>query len=245
MNILWTSIETVKAVLVGLGCQSRAAFLAVRFWTVPVLVLSIVALSPPILSPLDAQELERRVPPGFLDGDGDGVNDLFRDADGDGVNDIDGRAYPHRFDFLDGDKDGINDLFRDVDGDGVNDLDGRFRDADGDGVADNVVDADGDRINDITGQRYSRRSLMGGRFGHIDEDLGRRPGRADRFVDEDGDGLPDRPHGRVDRFIDEDGDGIYDGRRLQGKGKAPTLDRLRQRRPPPRKRPPPPPKVGR
>ena len=201
----------------------------------PLLFLGFCLLLPLFAPPAGAQTGEPAVP-GFVDGDGDGTNDLFRDADGDGVNDVTGRKYPHRFGFVDADGDGANDLFRDADGDGVNDVDGRYRDADGDGVPDNVVDANGDRINDITGQRYSRRSLMGGRFGKIDEDR-RRP----RFVDEDGDGIYDerRPQGKkaVDRFIDEDGDGIYDGRRLQGK--KPALDRLRQRRPAPKRRPPP------
>ncbi|RMF70163.1 MAG: hypothetical protein D6743_00730, partial [Calditrichaeota bacterium] len=48
---------------------------------------------------------------GFIDKNGDGINDVFRDADGDGRNDVDGKAYPHAFGFKDKNKDKINDLW--------------------------------------------------------------------------------------------------------------------------------------
>jgi len=156
---------------------------------------------------------------GFLDENGDGVNDLFRDADGDGINDVTGKLYHRNFTFVDADKDGKNDLFRDADGDGKNDL---FRDFDGDGINDTmlpmmqmgkgrsaiqqVIDFDGDGINDVTGMRYSR--SMRGR-GFVDED-------GDGFNDNAAvktDGRPEIEHGgKYDTFRDEDGDGINDGR---------------------------------
>lgn len=144
--------------------------------------------------------------------------------------------------FVDADNDGVNDRFTDADGDGVNDIDGRASDEDADGIPDNVVDADGDGRNDITGLRYSHRTLMGGRFGRIDESRHHRP----PFIDEDGDGLPDRRP--ADRFIDADGDGISDDRRLLPADRRRAMERLRQRRAPPKRRPDdrrPPPRGGR
>ena len=158
---------------------------------------------------------------GYVDADGDGVNDRFRDADGDGVNDRNGQPYPHHFPFLDADGDGVNDRFRDADGDGVNDRDGRYRDADDDGFIDNVVDFNGDRLNDITGAQYGPHGLMGYRFGRIVEE---RRHQVKQFRDADGDGMHDplkrlhqRLHAlkrRMDFFLDEDGDGIDDARLL-------------------------------
>lgn len=143
---------------------------------------------------------------GWVDADADGRHDRFRDADGDGTNDVDGLAYAHHFAWLDRDRDRLNDLFRDADGDGVNDLArrGESRPAD-------VLDADGDQRNDVTGLKYTSSELHGEQFGYVREGAG-----ATVWVDEDGDGFPDRPGGagrggREDRFIDRDGDGLADG----------------------------------
>jgi hypothetical protein len=73
---------------------------------------------------------------GFVDADGDGVNDNFVDADGDGTCD----------NFVDADGDGINDLRgtlgmggQGAHGNGTGDCSGdNFVDADGDGVCDNA-----------------------------------------------------------------------------------------------------------
>lgn len=181
---------------------------------------------------------------GFVDGDGDGLNDRFRDADGDGINDVDQQPYAHHFLFVDENKDGINDRFRDEDGDGVNDWGGRYIDGDGDGFIDNILDADGDKHNDITGEKYDRRGLRGWRYGRVFEERGHR---LKRFVDRNNDGMHDgleRLHRRfelserkMDFFLDEDGDGIDDGRLLRGRPMPPHpfLDRR-----PPLRRPLPP-----
>lgn len=68
---------------------------------------------------------------GFVDADGDGVNDNFVDANGDGVCD----------NFVDSDGDGINDMrgTRGMGGHGEGACSGDdFVDADGDGVCDNA-----------------------------------------------------------------------------------------------------------
>jgi len=144
--------------------------------------------------------------PGWVDVDGDGRHDHFRDANGDGINEVNGLAYAHRFGWLDHNNDRINDLFRDADGDGVNDLAVK-----GDSRPTDVLDANGDNRNDVTGLEYSLKNLQGERYGFVREGSGETA-----WVDEDGDGFPDRPSGagrggREDRFIDRDGDGLADG----------------------------------
>jgi len=60
---------------------------------------------------------------GFVDADGDGINDNFVDADGDGI--CDNTGLPVGFmgrGFVDMDGDGINDNFVDLNGDGICDL---------------------------------------------------------------------------------------------------------------------------
>jgi hypothetical protein len=56
-------------------------------------------------------------------------------------------------------------------------------------------------------------------MGQAPDSGGSRQVRKERMVDQDGDGIPDRPAGRgagmrkgKDRFVDNDGDGICDGR---------------------------------
>ncbi len=57
---------------------------------------------------------------GFVDADGDGVNDNFVDADGDGICDNTGLPVGSRgAGFVDADGDGINDNFVDLNGDGI------------------------------------------------------------------------------------------------------------------------------
>lgn len=210
------------------------------------LLIVTILLSLSALSHAVAQANETATAPiGFIDTDGDGVNDRFRDADGNGINDVDQQAYAHHFSFADENKDGINDYFRDEDGDGVNDWGGRYIDADGDGFIDNIIDADDDKHNDITGEKYDRRGLRGWRYGRFFEERGHS---LKHFVDRNGDGMHDgleRLHRRfelserkMDFFLDEDGDGIDDGRLLRGRPmpfKHPFLDRR-----PPLRRPLPP-----
>jgi hypothetical protein len=57
---------------------------------------------------------------GFVDADGDGINDNFVDADGDGICDLTGLPVGSRgHGFVDANGDGINDNFIDADGDGI------------------------------------------------------------------------------------------------------------------------------
>ncbi|MBN1894555.1 hypothetical protein JW906_08670 [bacterium] len=193
-----------------------------------------------LMTPLRGQE-RSGAQRGFVDNDGNGVNDWFADANGDGVNDVDGKPYDHDFTFRDEDGDGLNDLWQDADGDGVNDLlhsqaaSARvWRDADGDGLADNpvfkwnarnwkihVLDSDGDGKNDITGESLKSGNAWGYRHGRVDEEGGIL---RDDFMDADGDGLDDRSDfsGRgkgMDHFIDRDGDGIADDR-AKGRSQA-------------------------
>jgi len=152
---------------------------------------------------------------GFVDSDGDGINDLFRDADGDGICDNNAlyAGYPYMMErgYADGNGDGVNDRFRDADGDGVNDLDGMpyghgfgFADEDGDGINDLFADADGDGICDLTGMPYRHP------FGYRD---GNHDGRNDLFADADGDGINDltgMPYVGMPGWVDLDGDGAND-----------------------------------
>ena len=81
---------------------------------------------------------------GFVDADGDGVNDRFAERD-DGTQLLDGSGSGYAHGFVDEDGDGVNDRAgsgRYAQGDGMPDLDGEnFVDADGDGECDNC---DGD-----------------------------------------------------------------------------------------------------
>jgi len=152
---------------------------------------------------------------GFVDEDGDGVNDYFADADGDGICDA-GKpyaGYPYQMNqgYRDTNGDGINDRFRDRDGDHRDDADGRacgpcfgWVDADGDGVNDCFADADGDGFCDVTGMPFGQ--PYG--YGDLNGD-----GVNDRFRDADGDGICDldqRPYPAMTGWIDENLDGICD-----------------------------------
>ncbi len=152
---------------------------------------------------------------GWIDEDGDTINDNFADVNGDGIVDpgfrYAGYAYFMDQGFIDENGDGVNDRFADADGDGVNDLTGRaygfgfgFIDEDGDGVNDRFADADGDGICDLSAMPYQHP------FGFIDED---GDGVNDRFTDADGDGINDltqRPYVAMPGWVDLDGDGVND-----------------------------------
>jgi len=172
---------------------------------------------------------------GFVDEDGDGVNDNFADVDGDGICDngrrFAGYAYMQEYGFADADGDGVNDRFIDADGDGINDVNTRrygygfgFVDEynnetgaqDPDGLNDRFTDTDGDGICDVSGIPF------GHGFGFADEN---NDGINDRFIDANGDGVNDRTgeayvampgwvdvdnDGVNDYFSDQNGDGIND-----------------------------------
>lgn len=154
---------------------------------------------------------------GFVDDNGDGLNDVFRDANGDGINDVNNEKYPHNFKFTDQDNDGINDNYQDADGDGVNDLMNKNTNRRQNVTKEQVIDVNGDWINDITGAIYNSRSARGSRYGFVLEEFGEK---VEDYTDANGDGCHDfeqddpRRSGRKgwDRFIDEDGDGISDGK---------------------------------
>ena len=167
---------------------------------------------------------------GWIDEDGDSINDNFADADGDGICDnghhYAGYAYHMDLGYIDANpRDGRNDHFLDSDGDGVNDLTGHAygfgfgfidEDEDGDGVNDRFLDANGDGICDLTGMPYQHP------FGWADEN---NDGINDRFTDKNGDGVNEitetryvampgwvdlNADGLNDFFADANGDGIND-----------------------------------
>ena len=150
---------------------------------------------------------------GFVDDNGDGINDLFVDADGDGICDNGTlyAGYPYMMDlgYEDTDGDGRNDHFRDANGDGINDLTGKsyghgfgWHDADRDGNNDFFVDADGDGICDRTGMPYRHP------FGYRDDNY---DGMNDLFRDADGDGTNDLTgHGYVYGYGHGEGGHIHD-----------------------------------
>ncbi|MGK2944847.1 MAG: hypothetical protein ACSLFC_08925 [Desulfuromonadales bacterium] len=165
---------------------------------------------------------------GWVDENGDGINDNFSDADGDGICDqgrhFAGYAYHMNQGYVDANNDGLNDHFIDENGDGINDLNGRsygfgfgfIDDNPKDGINDRFVDADGDGICDLTGMPYQHP------FGWSD---GNSDGVNDRFTDVDGDGINDvtgTPYvampgwadldgnERNDFFADANGDGVND-----------------------------------
>ena len=164
---------------------------------------------------------------GWVDADGDGVNDNFADVDGDGICDngyrYAGYAYHMDMGYMDANHDGRNDGFIDGNGDGINDLTDHaygvgfgFIDENGDGVNDRFLDANGDGISDLTGMPYQQP------FGWADEN---GDGINDRFTDTNGDGMNDitgtryvampgwvdlNEDGLNDFFADANGDGIND-----------------------------------
>ena len=83
---------------------------------------------------------------GFVDEDGDGVNDRY--AEGDGAPDCDGTGMGRGYGFVDEDGDGVNDRYAECDG--TPDYDGTgmgrgygFVDEDGDGVNDRYEEGEG------------------------------------------------------------------------------------------------------
>lgn len=137
--------------------------------------------------------------PGYVDSNGDGVNDN-----------------------MDKDLDGIpNYLDRDSDNDGITDTIESFGvDADGDGRIDNFSDADNDGLSDnvdgnTSGGNFLRFSGLG--LGAIDTDSDGIPNYLD--LDSDNDGIPDiieiygtdsGNSAKISGYMDTDGDGIAD-----------------------------------
>ncbi|MGC9521196.1 MAG: hypothetical protein ACP5HG_04865 [Anaerolineae bacterium] len=97
---------------------------------------------------------------GFVDEDGDGVNDRY--AQGDGVPDYEGNRMGYAYGFVDENGDGGNDRY--AQGDGVPDCDGTctgygygFVDEDGDGVNDRYADGECTPLGgEAMGQRRGR-----------------------------------------------------------------------------------------
>ncbi|HRG23756.1 MAG TPA: T9SS type A sorting domain-containing protein [Chitinophagaceae bacterium] len=154
------------------------------------------------VDPLDDDDLDH-IPnyrdtdyPGFIDSNGDGVNDNF-DWDLDGIiNELD----------LDSDNDGIPDV---VEAGGV--------DTDGDGKIDNYTDVDNDGFSQNVDANTSGKDLSGSGLGLPDLDGDGIPNYLD--LDSDNDGIPDvvevygtdiTNDGMIDAFIDTDNDGLSD-----------------------------------
>ncbi len=152
------------------------------------------------------------------DADNDGIPNFYDidfpgyiDTNGDGVNDN-----------MDKDLDGIpNYLDRDSDNDGIPDTIESFGvDADGDGRIDNFTDVDNDGLSDnvdatTSGISFLRLSGLG--LGAVDTDGDGIPNYLD--LDSDNDGIPDiieafgsdaSNSAKVDVFVDTDGDGLAD-----------------------------------
>lgn len=154
------------------------------------------------VDPLDDDDLDH-IPnyrdtdyPGFIDTNGDGVNDHF-DWDLDGIiNELD----------LDSDNDGIPDV---VEAGGV--------DTDGDGKIDNYSDVDNDGFSQNVDANITGKDLSGNGLGLPDLDGDGIPNYLD--MDSDNDGIPDvvevygsdiNNDGMIDAYIDTDNDGLSD-----------------------------------
>lgn len=134
--------------------------------------------------------------PGYVDSNGDGVNDNF-DADRDGI--------PNQMD-RDSDNDGIPDV---VESGGV--------DANGDGRIDNFTDTDNDGLSQNVDANNTGAAGSGAGLGLRDTDGDGVPNYLD--LDSDNDGIPDvveaygndnNHDGRIDNYTDSDSDGYAD-----------------------------------
>lgn len=168
--------------------------------------------------------------PGFVDTDGDFVNDWFQadgDVDGDGIPNYLDLDFPGRIDSnndgvddrFDADLDGIPNMFDlDSDNDGIPDVvEAGGVDENGDGKLDNFIDTDGDGLSDQVDANLSGAFNSGLGLGLKDNDGDGVPNMFD--LDSDADGIPDvrevggidaNNDGRVDNFIDLNGDGMAD-----------------------------------
>jgi hypothetical protein len=172
--------------------------------------------------------------PGFVDNNGDFINDNFQadgDSNGDGIlnykdptflymglpfKDVNGDGIN---DYFDSDLDGIiNMLDLDSDNDGIPDVvEAGGVDANGDGKLDNFVDTDGDGLSDQVDASLTGAYNSGVGLGAVDTD---GDGVLNEFdLDSDNDGIPDVVEvggldanfdGRIDGFVDVNKDGISD-----------------------------------
>ncbi len=168
--------------------------------------------------------------PGFVDNNGDFINDNFQadgDSNGDGIPNYLDPTFPGRIDVngdgvddrFDADLDGIiNMLDLDSDNDGIPDVvEAGGVDTNGDGKLDNFIDADGDGLSDQVDANLSGAYNSGVGLGLKDTD---GDGVANQFdLDSDNDGIPDvvevggaysTNNGRLSGFIDLNKDGISD-----------------------------------
>lgn len=168
--------------------------------------------------------------PGFVDNNGDFINDWFQadgDVDGDGIPNYADTDFPGRIDIngdgvddrFDADLDGvINMLDLDSDNDGIPDVvEAGGVDQNGDGKIDNFADADGDGLSDQVDASLAGAYNSGVGLGLKDTD---GDGVANQFdLDSDNDGIPDvrevggadtDNNGMIDGFTDANKDGISD-----------------------------------
>ncbi|HUP13811.1 MAG TPA: T9SS type A sorting domain-containing protein, partial [Niastella sp.] len=168
--------------------------------------------------------------PGFIDNNGDGINDNFdpsADADNDGIPNFMDTSFPG---FTDANGDGINDavdadldgipnhLDLDSDNDGIPDVTESFGvDANGDGRIDNYSDTDNDGFSQNVDGNTTGMVGSGNGLGAMDTDGDGVPNYLD--LDSDNDGIPDvievngldaNNDGRIDSYTDTDGDGLSD-----------------------------------
>jgi len=168
--------------------------------------------------------------PGFIDNDGDGVNDNFdwgADADNDGIPNF---RDPSFTPWVDTNADGVNDLSdkdldgipnqydRDSDNDGIPDVVESYGvDTNGDGIIDNYTDTDGDGFSQNVDANNTGVQGSGNGLGAPDFDGDGIPNYLD--TDSDNDGIPDlveaggadtNNNGKIDNSFDGDFDGIGD-----------------------------------
>ncbi len=158
-----------------------------------------------------AQQKGKTTEKGFVDKNGDGLNDNAKDADGDGIpngQDPDYQRLNPEKGFVDADGDGINDNAKDADGDGIP----------------NGQDPDYVSPKDGSGSKMGAGN-KGGQGTGSGTKASEMQNRVKGFVDENGDGVNDNAR-------DNDGDGIPNGQDpdyqrqnpMNGKGKMGFID---------------------
>ncbi|HEX7904024.1 MAG TPA: T9SS type A sorting domain-containing protein [Chitinophagaceae bacterium] len=170
--------------------------------------------------------------PGFIDNNGDGINDNFdpsADSDNDGIPNYRDNSFV-LWGFTDLNGDGVNDIFdwdldgvpnhldRDSDNDGIPDVAESFGvDANGDGIIDNYTDTDVDGLSQNVDGNNTGAVSSGAGLGAIDTDGDGIPNYLD--LDSDNDGIPDvveaygvdaNNNANIDSYTDTDGDGYSD-----------------------------------
>jgi hypothetical protein len=168
--------------------------------------------------------------PGYIDNNGDGMNDNFDPSADSNNNGIPNYADPTFAGFIDVNANGVNDNFdwdgdgisnhldKDSDNDGIPDVVESFGvDADGDGKIDNYSDTDVDGLSQNVDANNTGVISSGNGLGAVDTDADGIPNYFD--LDSDSDGIPDAVEvygtdanndGVLDGYSSSDGDGYSD-----------------------------------